>query len=114
MHLCELPYFQALSWDRLGNPVKGQALINKFLHKWQNECRKENNGYFKTTPFFISYCEDPISARTAHYSYLIGLANLYLNNTNYAEENLRTSLRLEPDNLYCRLELELLNTNTIK
>mgnify|MGYP000882719977 FL=1 len=104
MHLSELPYFQALSWDGTGNPIRGQLLIRRCLHKWEEECQKKDSGYFRTTPFFVSYCEDPATARKAHYKYLIGLANLYLRDKKSAEENLHTALLLEPDNLYCWLE----------
>ena len=62
-------------------------------------------GFFKTTPFFISYIDSSQSARTAHFRYLTGLARAALGDRTNAIEDLRLSVQCDPSRLYPGLEL---------
>ena len=56
MAALELPYFQALLFNHLGEELKGQHLITKYFREWSKIKDVKDNGYFGTTPFFIPFC----------------------------------------------------------
>lgn len=78
MHLPELPYYQAMAYTANGDFLMGRALIDDYQKKWNDAITKEDVGYFGTTPFFISYCDDARTARKAYYSYLLGFAYRFM------------------------------------
>ncbi|MDF2927237.1 MAG: hypothetical protein K0R57_6151 [Paenibacillaceae bacterium] len=106
MHLPELPYYQALCQRRTGHELQGGMLIGRCLRQWRGELAVEDAGHFGTTPFFISYCDDPKTAREAYYSYLLGLGHAYLGEQDNARNYLAASCRLDPARLYNLLELQ--------
>ncbi len=75
MHLKELPYYQALSLLALGEDVKAQQLITKYRREWDAIDRATDNGFFSTTPFFISFVDNPKKLRTALHRYLMALCH---------------------------------------
>ena len=97
MHLKELPYFQALSFNHLGEELKGQHLITKYFREWNKIKDVKDNGYFGTTPFFIPFVDEPARLRKAQYLYLTGLCEDYMGNTEKAKESLSTSISLNND-----------------
>ena len=99
MHLKELPYFQALSFNRLGEELKGQHLITKYFREWSKIKDIKDNGYFGTTPFFIPFVDDPAKLRKAQYLYLTGLCEDYMGNTEKAKESLKESVKLNSDHM---------------
>ena len=99
MHLKELPYFQALSFDRLGEELKGQHLITKYLREWSKIKDTKDNGYFGTTPFFIPFVDEPQRLRTAQYLYLTGLCEDYMGEKKKAKEFLKESVSLNNENM---------------
>ena len=99
MHLKELPYFQALSFDRLGEELKGQHLITKYLREWSKIKDIKDNGYFGTTPFFIPFVDEPQRLRKAQYLYLTGLCENYMGEKKKAKEFLTESVSLNNENM---------------
>lgn len=99
MHLKELPYFQALSFDRLGEKLKGQHLITRYLREWSGIKDIKDNGYFGTTPFFIPFVDEPAKLRRAQYLYLTALCDDYMGNTVEAKEKLKESVSLNSENM---------------
>ena len=73
MHLKELPYYQAYAWQHLGDNVKAQRLITKYRREWSGIDKTADNGFFGTTPFFISFTDDPKQLRRALHCYLNAL-----------------------------------------
>lgn len=99
MHLKELPYFQALSFNYLGEELKGQHLITKYLREWSKIKDIKDNGYFGTTPFFIPFVDEPARLRRAQDLYLTGLCEDYMGNTKKAKETLKESVSLNKENM---------------
>ena len=99
MHLKELPYYQALSFDHLGESLKGQHLITKYFREWEKIKDVKDNGYFGTTPFFIPFVDEPTKLRQAQYLYLTALCEDYMGNKDAAKESLRQSVSLNNDNM---------------
>ena len=100
MHLKELPYYQAKSQCHLGQETKGQLLITKYLREWSSIISTKDNGYFKTTPFFISFVERPEKLRSALYLYLTALCDDYMGNDVSAKEKMSESKLKNKDNMF--------------
>jgi len=97
MHLKELPYFQAYSFNHLGEELKGQHLITKYFREWSKIKDIRDNGYFGTTPFFIPFVDEPARLRKAQYLYLTGLCEDYMGNNERAQLCLKESVNLNND-----------------
>ena len=65
MNLPELPCWQAMALKRTGRAPQAQEMISAHLHKQENAAFARDAGYYKTTPFFISYMEDAQTLRRA-------------------------------------------------
>ena len=100
MHLKELPYYQAKSFEHLGETLKGQHLITRYLREWKSIKDVKDNGYFSTTPFFIPFVDNPEKMRKAQYLYLMALCHDYMEKKNEAKEMMEESSRLNTDNLF--------------
>lgn len=108
MYQKEVPYYLALSSRRMGDELAGRAIMDKFFQAWSRELQVEDAGYFATTPFFISYCDDPAQMRTAQFRYLIALARTYAGDYEEAYSDLCLSCELDPSSLYATLERNFL------
>ena len=86
MHLQELPWYQALSAEYLGLQQKAWNLMGKAKRIWTAELDKVDNGFFATTPFFISFAQPASELRKAYYGYLLGLVSLYEGENEQAAE----------------------------
>lgn len=100
MHLKELPYYQALAHDRLGDGVCGQQLITKYRREWDKIKQVKDNGYFATTPFFIPFVDAPEKLRRAQWLYLTGLCEAYRGNSERARAQFAESVQLNTDNMF--------------
>lgn len=98
MHLPELPYYQALSHDRLGESLAARAIVTRYLRAWGEIDGKKDNGFFGTTPFFMPFVDDPARMRRSYALYLCGLMDSYLGKVSAAEK-LRESYALNNDRL---------------
>ena len=79
--LPELPVYQALSLIKLGRPEEGIALARRAKEGFDAEGRRNDSGFFGTTPFFISYLDDPKTARAAFYRRLSDFAATVIDGT---------------------------------
>ena len=102
MHLKELPFYQALSARHIGLKQRAQNLMTEYKRKWSAELDRVDDGYFATTPFFISFMDDAAKLRRAQYLYLTGLVDLY-DGRPEAREKLSESYALNNENLFCGL-----------
>ena len=106
MHLPELPYYQAMASRKLGRGLQGRAIMDTCFKQWETAIGKEDPGYFGTTPFFISYCDDAKTVRTAYFSYLLGYANRYMGNAQASQKYFAAARSLDPLNLSYQIESE--------
>ncbi len=100
MHLKELPYYQALSWMHLGEELKARSLITKYDREWEKIKNVKDNGFFGTTPFFISFTDDPVKLRMAQYEYLTALIEAVKGNKEVSQKKLLESVRGNNENLF--------------
>lgn len=99
MHLKELPYWQAKSLIHLGKKTAAQNLITKYLREWDRIKDVTDNGFFGTTPFFISFIDDPKILRSAQYLYLTALCES-MRNSKKAAAMIKESAKLNNDNMF--------------
>ena len=101
MHLRELPVYQAYAAEALGMEQRAWNLMAKCKREWTASLRQKDNGFFATTPFFISFVPDPAVARQGYYSYLLGLVALYEGASEKAAELFADGYRCCSDNMFC-------------
>ncbi len=99
MHLKELPYFQACAFEHLGEHIKAVKIITKYKREWSKIIDAEDNGFFSTTPFFISFTDNPKKLRKAEYLYLLSLIFDFEGEKEKAQESILESLKLNFENL---------------
>ena len=99
MHLKELPYYQAYAWRHLGEEIKAQQLITKYRREWSGIDKTVDNGFFGTTPFFISFTDDPKRLRRALHCYLNALIYDFTGEKEKAQKYISESFALNSENL---------------
>jgi hypothetical protein len=108
MYVPALPYYVGRALTLLGRPEEGAARFREVLETARTELARPDYGPFKTTPFHISYVEEPRRERTRHFGYLAALAHLGLGNTDAAREALEGVLAVAPYDLWATLEWQAL------
>ena len=103
MHLPELPYYQALSHDRLGESFKARSLMTKYARAWSAFEETVDNGFFATTPFFMPFIEAPEKLRRSKALYFNGLVDRYLGRHDEADRRMAESFALNNDNLFAKI-----------
>ena len=78
MYLNTLPYYMAKAYTYLGEKEKGDALIKERLSLLEAEMGKEDMGNYSTTPFFLSFIDQPAVARKNALAYPAYLYSRYL------------------------------------
>ncbi|MBQ3088448.1 MAG: DUF5107 domain-containing protein [Clostridia bacterium] len=106
MHFKELPWYQALSYNKLGEPLKGQDLITRYNRLWKSALKAKDDGYFATTPFFIPFTDSPEKLRRAQFGYLLGLAEAYMGNKEKGKELLSSAYDLNSELLFAKFYSE--------
>ncbi len=101
MHLRELPWYQAQAARKLGNLPLGNKCMGKAKREWQADINKKDNGYFATTPFFISFTDDAAQLRRAQYLYLLGLVSDYEGKPEQAKAQFAEAAHLNSDLMFC-------------
>ena len=109
MHLRELPYYQALCAEALSLQQKAWNIMARAKRDWTANLERKDNGFFSTTPFFISFAQEPAQARRGYYLYLLGLVKLYEGELQAAFEMFRESYQLNSDSHFCHYYAHLLN-----
>jgi len=100
MHLPELPYYRALCYDRLGDALKSRAMVTKYRREWSKMEEVHDNGFFATTPFFMSFVDAPEKLRRAKFLYLTALCDRMEGEQDKADAKMRESYKLNNDNLF--------------
>jgi len=108
MHLRELPYYQALCAEALGLQQKAWNIMARAKRDWSANLDRKDNGFFSTTPFFISFAQKPELARRGFYLYLLGLVKLYEGDKAAAKDMFRESYALNSDSHFCHYHANLL------
>ncbi len=103
MHLPELPCWQAAVYRETGRPAMAQALTAAHVRTIRAARGSRDAGYFKTTPFFISYQETAAVLRGAYCDWQLAMARWAAGDQADATRLAAASLRGEPTNLYARL-----------
>ena len=78
MYLYTFAYYAARALEALGKKDEADKLIKDRFDSWSAECGRETLGYFGTTPFFMGYIDEAVSAKQLHYSYPLYLFASYL------------------------------------
>ena len=86
MYLYTYCYYAARAYEYLGEKEKGDALMENTLSADLKELTKKDMGHFDTTPFFISFIDDPAQKRKIYFAYRLYLTYCYLNQTEKAEK----------------------------
>jgi tetratricopeptide (TPR) repeat protein len=107
MHLPELPLYQALALRLTGRQARAGQALRTLLADWTAALAQRDAGHFRTTPFFISYIDDPRQARAAQFRHLTGLARAALGDSAGALADFRASVAADPSRLYPWLECRL-------
>ena len=103
MHLPELGCWQAMALKATGRPGPAQEMVAEHLRKQQKAAIARDAGYYKTTPFFISFIENPKTLRAAGCSWQTAMAHFAAGDKKLAAEYAAESLKGEPANLYAGL-----------
>ena len=103
MYLPELPYYQALSWEQLGEYLKSRAIVTEYTRKWGAIRDMKDTGFFATTPFFMPFIDQPGDLRRSRYLYFTGLLDLFRGEDSAAREKLRECYALNNDNVMALL-----------
>ena len=100
MHLKQLPYWQALSLVHLGENLKAQHLLTGYRREWSTIAKTKDNGYFGTTPFFISFVDEPERLRRAQSSFLLSLCLDFEGKSEEAHRYISESVADNGEDLY--------------
>ncbi len=103
MHLPELPCWQAMAYLRAGRPAPAGALLAAHIRRYEAARAERDAGFFKTTPFFLSYQEPAHVLRAAACDWQLAMAEYAAGNLSGAASFAARSLAGEPFNLYARL-----------
>ncbi len=103
MYLPELECWQAMVYMQTDRPAMAAKLTADHLCKYKAAQQKRDAGYFKTTPFFISYQEPADKLRDAFCNWQLAMSYWAQGDISRAAELAETSLQGEPTNLYARL-----------
>ncbi len=100
MHLKELPYYQAMAWRHLGEDGRARQIVTKYAREWAKIADGTDNGFFGTTPFFLSFTDEPKKLRTAQALYLTGLCDACRGDVVTATEKMKKAVAGNSENLY--------------
>lgn len=101
MHLPELPCYKAMAHRQLGQEAAAIEYAARHYQKWEKARKTRDPGFFKTTPFFISFLEDAPTMRTWACNYHCGFALKNLQGKE--QESKRLLAGSDPANLYATL-----------
>lgn len=102
MHLPELPVYQALCARRLGRRQLADRLAGAARRSWLAALDQPDNGYFATTPFFISFVDQPGRLHRAYYLYLLAAVARYEGKEEEAARLFEEAAQKNSENLFCQ------------
>jgi tetratricopeptide (TPR) repeat protein len=103
MYLPELPCWQAMVLMRMGNESKARELLAEHVQSNEQAATARDAGYYKTTPFFISYMEKAEKLRRAGYNWQMAMSCWASGDIDRAATFAEKSLKDEPANLYATI-----------
>ena len=103
MNLPELPCWQAMACRALGRDAQAQALIAGHVRAQEAAARAVCPGWAGTTPFFLSYMEDPETVRRGARRWQLAMAHFAAGDEKAAAQLAREALGDDPVNLYATL-----------
>jgi tetratricopeptide (TPR) repeat protein len=109
MHLPELVVYQARSLQAIGQHARAEHMLRSVLTRWNKTLLEKDGGYFGTTPFFISYIDQPEQARIAYFKYLTATAKRALGDALGAKADLEQSQANDPSKLHAWIDLQELS-----
>ena len=83
--------------------------MGKYKRDWTKALTQKDNGFFSTTPFFISFIQEPAVLHRAYYLYLLGLVSLYEGEDAKAAAMFRESYQKNSDHMFCHYYAHHLN-----
>ena len=78
LYLPTLAYYVARAAILLGREAEGRELMRRQKARMESALQTEDSGFFKTTPFFLSFIDDSRRARELYCSYPLWLYSLCL------------------------------------
>ena len=109
MYLPSFEYYKILSYEAFGNSDERDALLESLINECSSNIAKKDYGFFKATPFFVSYLEKPENARKVHYLYLLALCSIAKKDNNEARKTLEELLELSKYHQAANLEYKIIN-----
>ena len=103
MHLPELRCWQALCWMRLDQCGRAEMMLREHIALFKEAQNRRDAGFFKTTPFFISFVEPAKKLRAASCAWQMAVANWALGQPDKAKQLTQQALDGEPFTLYAYL-----------
>lgn len=100
MHLKELPFYQALSLAALNRNTAAVQTITTCLREWEKIKDVKDSGYFGTTPFFLSFVDEPAVLRSAQHMYLTALCYRFMGDKEEFTKRMKKSAALNSENLF--------------
>lgn len=107
----EFTYYSAMLSRLAGREMEAQSILRKAISGWEDALKHPlypHSGTKGGRFFYLCYMDDANELREANLSYMLGYGMLALGKTEEAKNCFRRSLHLNPDNVKCALELELL------
>lgn len=101
MHLPELPCYQAMAYRELGQEAAAIQRAVRHYQRWNAARTNRDPGFFKTTPFFISFLEEAPVMRQWNCNYHCGFALTCL--PGREEEGKALLAQSDPGHLYAAL-----------
>lgn len=107
----EFTYYSAMLSRLAGREMEAQSVLRKAISSWEDALAHPvyphsdvKGGRF----FYLCFVDDANVLREANLTYMLGYGMLALGEKEKARGYFRRSLRLNPDNVKCALELDLL------
>ena len=107
----EFTYYSAMLSRLAGREMEAQSVLRKAISGWEDALAHPvyphsdvKGGRF----FYLCFVDDANVLREANLTYMLGYGMLALGEKEKARDYFRRSLRLNPDNVKCALELDLL------
>ena len=107
----DFTYYSAMLSRLAGREMEAQSVLRKAISGWEDALAHPvyphsdvKGGRF----FYLCFVDDANVLREANLTYMLGYGMLALGEKEKARDYFRRSLRLNPDNVKCALELDLL------
>ncbi|HJA92299.1 MAG TPA: DUF5107 domain-containing protein [Candidatus Eisenbergiella merdipullorum] len=101
-YFAELPCWQALCCKRLGRDTEARRLLSGQIHAYEKALDSRVPGFFKATPFFISYIEPAEEQKKAACHWQLSMAYWAAGDERW-KKHADICLQYDPTNLYASL-----------